>query len=139
MNIGKSCKAMTLFVSIFVGSLLSFPNSSFAEDVWCYSNEYYSFYMKSDTIRARNDLPNGIAYTVAIKPVSNNNNGEVTNVNNLGFAVPNDNLVAYSFARYNGKWEYIGSLKKNPDMRAVWEAMKPYMKKKGIYFNDSWE
>lgn len=134
----SNLKTLVLMASILVGSFLVMPNVSHAEDVWCYSNEHTSFYLDSDSVGETKNAPNGITYGASGKVVSDED-GSFVNIMIFGFAVPNDNVVGYSYWRAKGTWEYVGSIKKNSDMRAVWQAMKPYLKKKGIYYNDSWE
>lgn len=131
-------KTLVLMLSILAGSILAVPNVSHAEDVWCYSNEYTSFYLDSNSVGETRKAPNGITYSASGKVVSNED-GSFVNIQIFGFAVPNDNVVGYSYWRSHGTWEYVGSIKKNSEMRAVWQAMKPYLKEKGIYYNDSWE
>lgn len=131
-------KTLVLMVSILAGSFLVVPDVSHAEDVWCYSNEYTSFYLDSNSVGETKKAPNGITYSASGKVVSNED-GSFVNIQIFGFAVPNDNVVGYSYWRSHGTWEYVGSIKKNSEMRAVWQAMKPYLKEKGIYYNDSWE
>lgn len=52
-----------------------------------------------------------------------------------GFNSDNDILAAYTFNRTNGKWEEADK----SEAMAVWNAMKPYMKQKGIHYSDSWK
>jgi len=134
----SNLKTIVLMASILVGSFLVMPNVSHAEDVWCYSNELTSFYLVSDSVEEIKNAPNGITYR-AIGKVVLNKNGSFVNIMIYGFAVPNDNVVGYWFRRAKGTWDYLGPIKKDSKMKAVWQAMKPYLKKKGIYYNDSWE
>ena len=138
MNMGKIFKMLVLVVSVFLGSTMMMPNVSSAEDVWCYSNDATSFYLDSDSVGNAKNAPNGITYSASGKVVSNED-GSFVNIQIFGFAVPNDNVIGYSYWRSHGTWEYVGSIKKNSEMRAVWQAMKPYLKQKGIYYSDSWE
>ena len=131
-------KTLVLMVSILAGSFLGAPNVSHAEDVWCYSDGTMSFYLDSDSVGETKNAPNGISYGASGKVVSDED-GSFVNIIIYGFAVPNDNIEGYSYWRARGKWEYIGSIKKNSELKAVWEAMKPYMKKKGIRYSDYWE
>ncbi len=134
----SNLKTLVLMASILVGIFLAVPNVSHAEDVWCYSNEYTSFYLDSNSVGETKKAPSGITYSASGKVVSNED-GSFVNIMMYGFAVPNDNVEGYSYWRARGKWEYIGSIKKNSELRAVWQAMKPYLKEKGIYYSDSWE
>lgn len=136
MYIGQILKILVLIVSIFAGSVFIMPNVSSAEDVWCYSDGEFYFYLDSDTIKEIENDPNGIRYGVFEKMVYNN---KMHTFHSYGFAVFNDNLVCYSYNRFNGKWEYPCPIKEDSHLRAIWQAMKPYMKKKGIYHSDSWE
>lgn len=136
MYIVKILKILVLTASIFAGNVFIMPSVSSAEDVWCYSDGELSFYLASDTIKEIKDDLNGIRYSVSGRTVVNN---KQHNVHLYGFAVFNDNVVCYSFNRFNGKWEYPYPIKKDSNLRAIWQAMKPYMKKKGIYYSDSWE
>ena len=138
MYIGKIARMLVLMISIFAASTFVMPSVSSAEDVWCYSNDIMSFYLDSDSVGETKNAPEGISYGASGKLVSNED-GSFVNIVIYGFAVPNDNVEGYSYWRAKGKWEYIGSIKKNSELRAVWEAMKPYMKKKGIYYSDYWE
>ena len=131
-------KTLALMVSILAGSFFVVPSVSSAEDVWCYSNETISFYLDSDSVGNVNNAPNGITYRASGKAVFNDD-GSFATIYVYGFAVPNDNIEGYSYGRSTGEWEYIGSIKKNSELRAVWQAMKPYLKAKGIYYNESWE
>lgn len=138
MNMGKMVKTLVLMVSFFMGSAIMIPNVSSAEDVWCYSNGTYSFYLDSDSVGELKNAPNGISYGVSGKTVFDEN-GSFGTIIVYGFAVPNDSIEGYSYGRSTGKWEYIGGIKNNSELRAVWQAMKPYLKQKGIYYSDSWE
>ena len=136
MRIVKILKVMALVVSFFLCSTLIAPNISFAEDVWCFSDGRFSFYLDSDTISG--SVRNGpVSYSVSGKTVLDKT-GEFHQVWIYGFASENDNLVGYMFNRRNGNWDYIGLLRNNSDLRAIWETMKPYMKQKGIHYSDSW-
>lgn len=135
---GKIVRMLMLVASIFAGSVVVMPSVSSAEDVWCYSNDTMSFYLDSDSVGEVKNAPEGISYGASGKMVLNKD-GSFVNIIIYGFAVPSDSVEGYSYWRVKGKWEYIGSIKKNAELRAVWEAMKPYMKKKGIYYSDFWE
>ena len=97
----SNLKTMVLMASILVGSFLVMPNVSHAEDVWCYSNEHTSFYLDSDSVGETKNAPNGISYSASGKVVSNEN-GSFVNIMIYGFAVPNDNVVGYSYWRSRG-------------------------------------
>ena len=130
-------KIMILAAFLLGAASLVAPGVSSEEDVWCFEEDGLAFYMNTDSIRPTDSAPNGISYIVSGKTVYSN--GEFGRFLTFGFAVPNDNVVGYSFGRATGEWSYIGSIKKNSNLNALWQAMKPYMKKKGIYYSDNWE
>jgi hypothetical protein len=51
-----------------------------------------------------------------------------------GFSIKNDYVVGHTFNRTWGKWESVPKA----ETMAVWNAMKPYMKAKGIPYTESW-
>ncbi|MCI7331015.1 MAG: hypothetical protein SOZ01_01460 [Selenomonadaceae bacterium] len=126
-------KRLILMVSVLGVMLFSMPNTSSAEDVWCYSSYGFSYYLSSDTIRQVN-LSGGISYTVSGKLV-HDSSGTLQGPLSYGFSIPNDNLEGYTFDRTNGHW--VSASK--DEALAVWNAMKPYMRQKGIYFGESWK
>ena len=132
----KLLKRMILMVSMLGMILLSMPGVSSAEDVWCYSSHGHSYYLSSDSIRVHHD--GGITYTVDGVVVLDSD-GSFVRPLMYGFDSDNDIMVGSVFNRAFGKWEYCGRVSKDPNMNAVWQAMKPYMKQKGIYYSDSWE
>ena len=90
MYIGQILKILVLIVSIFAGSVFIMPSVSYAEDVWCYSDGEFSFYLASDTIKEIKNDPNGIRYSVSGRTVIKN---KQHNIYLYGFAVFNDNVV----------------------------------------------
>ncbi|MDY6351398.1 MAG: hypothetical protein SPL62_13010 [Selenomonas sp.] len=89
--------------------------------------------LSSDTIRTGNYI-GGITYTVGGKLV-HDSDGSLANPLSYGFSIPNDNLEGYTFNRTNGHWDSVSKA----EALSVWNAMKPYMRQKGIYFGESWK
>jgi len=133
----KLLKRMILMVSMLGMILLSMPGVSSAEDVWCYSNGSFSYYLSSDTI-SRVNYTGGITYAVDGVTVFDRD-GSLGRPLMYGFSVPNDYMMAFIFDRSNGKWNHITDDEGLANAMAVWEAMKPYMKQKGIHYSDSWQ
>ena len=129
----KLLKRMILMVSVPGMFLLSMPGVSSAEDVWCYSSYGFSYYLSSDTI-SKKSYPSRVSYAVDGKLI-HDSDGSLARPLMYGFNSDNDILAAYTFNRTNGKWEEADK----SEAMAVWNAMKPYMKQKGIHYSDSWK
>ena len=56
-----------------------------------------------------------------------------------GFESQNDSMVGAFYEKSTGLWEYSPYKNERPVLKAVWEAMKPYMKQKRISYSDSWK
>lgn len=125
-------KRLILMVSLLGVMLFSMPGTSSAEDVWCYTRGNFSYYLSSDYIR-KVDYSNGITYTVDGKLV-HDSSGTVSRPLLYGFSIENDYVVGHTFNRTWGKWESVPKA----ETMAVWNAMKPYMKAKGIPYTESW-
>lgn len=137
MTMSKLFKRMILMVSMLGVMLFSMTGTSSAEDVWCYSSNGFSYYLSSDSIR-KVDYSNGIMYTVDGKTVLESN-GSLGRPLMYGFSIENDYVIGHTFDRAYGSWYYISDKDGRAEAKSVWNAMKPYMRQKGISFGESWE
>ena len=137
MNIRRILKSLVLAVSVFAAVALCLPGVSLAADVWCCSRDGRTFYLDSDSINAAN-LPKGMDYRVSVKAVRESD-GSLERTVIYGFESQNDIMVGAFFDKSADQWEYSPSANERPVLKAVWEAMKPYMKQKHIGYSDSWK
>ena len=137
MNIRRILKSLVLAVSVFAAVALCLPGVSLAADVWCCSRDGRTFYLDSDSINAAN-LPKGMDYRVSVKAVRESD-GSLERTVIYGFESQNDIMVGAFFDKSADQWEYSLSVNERPVLKAVWEAMKPYMKQKHIGYSDSWK
>jgi len=139
MYAGKILKILVLATAFFTAGSLYLPGVSLAGDVWCYSCSGRSFYLDSESINA-DDLPRQMDYRVAVKAVLESD-GSLEKIIIYGFESQNDILVGSIFDKTVKQWvslQYARYTKEKPVLKAVWEAMKPYMKQKRISYSDSW-
>ena len=137
MNIRRILKSLVLAVSVFAAVALCLPGVSLAADVWCCSRDGRTFYLDSDSINAAN-LPKGMDYRVSVKAVRESD-GSLERTVIYGFESQNDIMVGAFFDKFADQWEYSPSANERPVLKAVWEAMKPYMKQRHIGYSDSWK
>ena len=137
MYIGRVLKILVLAVSVFAAGVLWLPGVSLAADVWCCSHDVRTFYLDSDSINAAN-LPKGMDYRVSVKAVRESD-GSLERTVIYGFESQDDRMVGAFYVKSTDQWEYSPSANERPVLKAVWEAMKPYMKQKHINYSDSWK
>ena len=137
MYTGRILKVLVLAVSFFAVGSLCLPGVSLAADVWCCSRDGHSFYLDSESINAAN-LPKGMDYRVSVKAVLESD-GSLKKTVIYGFESQNDILVGAVFNKSADNWDFSPSVSERPVLKAVWEAMKPYMKQKRINYNDTWK
>ena len=131
----KSEHKNLLAVFFLAGSFILAPGVASAEDVWCGSSEGLDQYLVSESINAES-LPKGMDYRAAVKMVRQDSTLDGVTV--YGFEMMNDTIVGSFWDKAAGRWQYAGHLEHKPDLKAIWEAMKPYMREKGIPYSDSW-
>ena len=132
MRMEKFMKISALAVSFFALGFLYSPSVSSAEDVWCCFHDGHSFYLDSDSINAAN-LPKEMTYRVSVKSVLDSD-GSVEKSMVYGFESQNDIMVGMIYDKSAGLWKNC----EESVAKAVWEAMKPYMRQKRIAYSDSW-
>ena len=127
--IQKLAKGFAILTTL---GILWLPGVSSAEDVWCCSREGRTFYLDSESINAPN-LPTGMDYRVSVKTVLDSD-GSLEKSAVYGFEAQNDVMVGMTYDKSAELW-------KNGEAsvaKAVWEAMKPYLRQKRISYSDAW-
>ena len=124
MNLKNFFQTLIMIFSIFAITSIVIPSVSSAEDVWILSRGGYDYYMVTDTIRKGER-----GYGVNVKLVAD---ARLWNFRVLSFSSVNDlYMVMEEFTKYDGKW----TVSSDDELGApLWEAMKPYMKAKGISY-----
>jgi hypothetical protein len=118
----KLLKRMILMVSMLGMFLLSMPGVSSAEDVWCYSQNGYAYYLSSESVTTTTYHP---PYRGIVKMVREDT-GTQRDVIIAGFANENDVIMAYVYGK-DGTWGSCGKVGTFPLLYAVWQAMTPYL------------
>ncbi len=136
MNMKSKFKTTILTLALFVTILMVMQNNASAESVFYYDGGHLSYYLNSEKIfyDEEKDPP----YRVAVK-VHRTEDGMYMNFFTFGFSIENDHVVGYVYNRSHGYWECLGEAREKPEMNALWQAMKPYMDEKGIYYDDTWQ
>ena len=137
MFTGKIFRILVLAAAFFAAGSLYFPGVSLAADVWCCSRDGRSFYLDSESINAET-LPREMDYRASVKVVRESD-GSLERTVVYGFESQNDRMVGAFYKKSTDQWEYSPSANERPVLKAVWEAMKPYMKQKRINYRDSWK
>lgn len=95
--------------------------------VWVYGNETSNAYMKKIIISEK-----GPQYQCTVN-IIHKRDSKPMNFMTFGFSRKNDATVGYSFVRGSRPhWECHGTVANNAKLNAVWNAMKPYLKRKGV-------
>ena len=128
-------RILLVVIPMWAMSAWIFPSLSMAQPnvvaenlhVWVYGHGELNAYMKKISISEK-----GPRY-ICIVNIESNRDGSLINFHTYGFTPRNDTVVAYYFAR-GGRphWEQVGVVADDPTLNAVWQAMKPYLKKHGI-------
>ena len=119
-------RVLLLVFTLLSVSFFMSPSISSAEDVWIMSRDGFDHYMITDTIKK-----GARGYQVNVKIVYN---GKYDNFRILSFDSVNDlYMIMEEFTRYDGKW----TVSSDDELgEPLWNAMKPYMKAKGISYPD---
>ena len=123
MNIRKMIATFILGFAMAVGSQLCINHAAYAEDVWVYSNDVWSVYLDSNTVKIYDTRPQ---YQCLVNIIINEN-GSQSNFWICGFHPKNGEIIAYRYSRSQGFWERIGPLNTTSEFIAIWKAMQDYL------------
>lgn len=103
--------------------------------VCCYSRDGQSLYLDPDSINIDN-LPPGMTYRIEVNAFRDGD-GSPEGRFVYGFESQNDALVGAVYDESAGRWADPSSDDETLRLKAVWEAMKPFLKLKGISYSDA--
>lgn len=109
---------MALFM--LVGAELYTADTAFAKDVWAYNDGYDDHYLVAPVKHVESD--NGFTCTVKIV-----HNGNFANLYHVRYAYGKGLIMNYYIMdRQRATWKFMGNIKNNPCIAAIYEVGRNY-------------
>lgn len=116
----KIFSIILLAVSLFLGSQAVSMNEVMAQDVWAYNDGYDDHYLVAPVKHVESD--NGFTCTVKIV-----HNGNFVNLYHVRYAYGKGLIMNYYIMdRRRATWKFMGNIKNNPCIAAIYEVGRNY-------------